>query len=546
MAMIDRLFQVMFDKHASALQLTTEDIPIIRVKDSFIELSDEPALPADMLLMLLQEICPASEWEKFEAGSEAKFIYEIKNVARISANYFRDNKGPGATFQVKATPRKSAPSGSGQAQEMDRLFHLMVEKGASDLHLTSGEPPILRIDGSMVKQDNEAPISPERMNQLLRQICTDEDWEYFEKENDLDFAYEIEGLARFRSNYFRDLEGAGAVFRVIPSKILTSEQLGLPKSIMNLCYLTKGLVLVTGPTGSGKSTTLCAMIDYINRHRSDHIITIEDPVEFVHPNKKCLINQREIGIHTNSFKNALKAALREDPDIILVGEMRDLETVAIAIEMAETGHLVFGTLHTTTASSTVDRLIDQFPAGQQSQIRTMLAESLKGVVAQTLLKKIGGGRVAALEILICTQAVSSNIREGKTHQIPLAMQTGVKSGMVELNQALLKHVVEGRVEPQEAYMKAVHKDRLADEFRRAGIRFELPGMAEDKAEKPAAPPPGGPPRRMSGRHPGGVNYGRPGQRPQRPGPGGDPRRGASGGRPNSAPKPPPKKKGWFG
>lgn len=544
MAMIDRLFQVMLDKHASALQLTTEDIPIIRVKDEFIELAEEPALPADMLMMLLQEICPASEWERFNSGGEAKFIYEIKGIARISANYFRDSKGPGATFQVKATPRKSSSpkSGGGRAgNEMDRLFHLMVEKGASDLHLTSGEPPILRIDGSMVKQDSESPISASRMNQLLQQICSQEDWDYFEKENDLDFAYEIEGLARFRSNYFRDLEGPGAVFRVIPSKILTAEQLGLPKSIMNLCYLTKGLVLVTGPTGSGKSTTLCAMIDYINRHRNDHIITIEDPVEFVHPNKKCLINQREIGIHTNSFKNALKAALREDPDIILVGEMRDLETVAIAIEMAETGHLVFGTLHTTTASSTVDRLIDQFPAGQQSQIRTMLAESLKGVVAQTLLKKIGGGRVAALEILICTQAVSSNIREGKTHQIPLAMQTGVKSGMVELNQALLKHVVEGRVEPQEAYMKAVHKDRLADEFRRAGIRFELPGTVEE--EKPKVPAQANQARRATGRQ-SGLNYGRPGQRPQRP-QGGDPRRGSSGGRPSPS-KPPQKKKGWFG
>ena len=224
-----------------------------------------------------------------------------------------------------------------------------------------------------------------------------------------------------------DRSGPGAVFRVIPAKILTAEQLGLSQHILNLCHLTKGLVLVTGPTGSGKSTTLCAMVDYINRNRDDHIITIEDPIEFVHENKKCLINQREVQTHTGSFKDALRAALREDPDIVLVGEMRDLETIAIAIETAETGHLVFGTLHTTTAASTVDRIIDQFPADRQAQIRVMLSESLKGVIAQTLCRKIGGGRVAALEVLIATSAISNLIREGKTFQIPSMMQVGKRS-----------------------------------------------------------------------------------------------------------------------
>ncbi len=281
--------------------------------------------------------------------------------------------------------------------------------------------------------------------------------EEFERRHDTDFAYEIEDLARFRVNIFMDRKGMGAVFRVIPTEILTAEQLNLSPHILKLCQLSKGLVLVTGPTGSGKSTTLCAMIDYINRTRADHIITIEDPIEFVHESKKCLINQREIHNHTDSFKDALRAALREDPDIVLVGEMRDLETVAIAIETAETGHLVFGTLHTTTAASTVDRVIDQFPADRQAQIRIMLSESLKGVIAQTLCRKIGGGRVAALEVLIVNSAIGNLIRESKTFQIPSMMQTGRGIGMVGLNDALFEHVKNGLVEPQEAYAKSVDK-----------------------------------------------------------------------------------------
>src|SRR5205814_395282 len=275
--------------------------------------------------------------------------------------------------------------------------------------------------------------------------------------HDTDFAYEIAGLGRFRSNVFMDRKGPGAVFRVIPSKILTAEDLGLSPYILKLCGLNKGLVLVTGPTGSGKSTTLCAMIDYINRNRTDHIITIEDPIEFVHDNKKCLMNQREVHVHTDGFKDALRAALREDPDIILVGEMRDLETVAIAIETAETGHLVFGTLHTTTAASTVDRIIDQFPADRQSQIRIMLSESLRGVISQTLCRKIGGGRVAALEVLIATGAISNLIREGKTFQINSMMQVGRANGMVTLNDSLFDLVSKKLVEPEEALAKAVDK-----------------------------------------------------------------------------------------
>jgi twitching motility protein PilT len=291
----------------------------------------------------------------------------------------------------------------------------------------------------------------------------------FAARHDTDFAYEIEGLARFRANAFCDRKGPGAVFRVIPTKIMTAEQLGLSPHILQLCHLNKGLVLVTGPTGSGKSTTLCAMIDYINRIRPDHIITIEDPIEFVHGNQKCLINQREVRTHTESFKDALRAALREDPDIILVGELRDLETVAIAIETAETGHLVFGTLHTTTAASTVDRLIDQFPSDRQAQIRIMLSESLRGVIAQTLCRKIGGGRAAALEVLIATQAISNLIREGKTFQIPSMMQVGRAMGMVSLNDALMELVTKKLVAPDQAHAKAVDKAGFEGLLKRAGL-----------------------------------------------------------------------------
>ncbi len=287
----------------------------------------------------------------------------------------------------------------------------------------------------------------------------------FRETNDTDWAYELEGLARFRCNAGRDRRGPMAVFRTIPGRVMTADEMGLSREVQHLCYLTKGLVLVTGPTGSGKSTTLAALVDLINSTRTDHILTIEDPIEFVHQSKQCLVTQRQVGLHTRSFKQALRAALREDPDIVLVGEMRDLETVSIALETAETGHLVFGTLHTTTASSTIDRIIDQFPADRQSQVRVMLSESLRGVIAQTLCRKIGGGRVAAREILLTIPAVSNLIREGKTFQIPSIMQTNRKAGMVTLNDALMELVDQGRVEPKEAYMKSVEKAGFAQSLK---------------------------------------------------------------------------------
>jgi twitching motility protein PilT len=298
---------------------------------------------------------------------------------------------PAVTATVSATHAGHKPIDLGNvrqgAPEIEAYLSYMVELGASDLHLSPCEVPMLRLHGEMIRVPGAKECSSEQTARLLFQLMQPRYKQEFEETSDTDFAHEIPGVARFRCNVFAERKGPGGVFRVIPSKVPSAEDLGLSKAILDLCFLSKGLVLVTGPTGSGKSTTLAAMVDHVNRSRTDHIITVEDPIEFVHPNKACLINQREVGIHTQSFKRALRAALREDPDIVLVGEMRDLETVAIAIETAETGHLVFGTLHTSTAPSTVDRIIDQFPPDRQAQIRVMLSESLKGVISQTLLKK---------------------------------------------------------------------------------------------------------------------------------------------------------------
>jgi twitching motility protein PilT len=350
------------------------------------------------------------------------------------------------------------------AAKLDNLFRKMVEMGASDLHLTSNSPPIWRVSGDMLPDKDIPPIPPNAMFELLREIAPKDKLEEFVSSGDVDFAYELpEG--RFRANFFKDRYGPGAVFRYITSKIITVEELGLSDAIIELCKLPKGLVLVTGPTGSGKSTTLCALMDYINRHKNAHIITIEDPIEFTHSNKKCLINQREVSIHTGSFKKALRAALREDPDILLIGEMRDLETTEIAIEMAETGHLVFGTLHTTTAAATVERIIQQFPGDKQNQIRLMLASSLKGVISQSLCKKVDGkGRVAAMEILISNFAVANLIREGKTHQILSVMQTSAKDGMVLLNDVLSDLVKKGIVTRDEALSKSADKIDLLNKI----------------------------------------------------------------------------------
>ena len=382
-----------------------------------------------------------------------------------------------ASEPVAEAPAAAAPAHQTHAVEgevrLNSYLRQMIAKGASDLHMSSSAAPMIRDSGEMALLDSASPLSHEELHSILMEAAPTANVEEFLETSDTDFAHAIPGLARFRANYFMDQNGVGAVFRQIPYEILTPEQLGIPEEVLELCWLSKGLVLVTGPTGSGKSTTLAGLIDYINRHRADHIITIEDPVEFVHPNKKCLVNQREVGTHTRSFKSALRAALREDPDIVLVGEMRDLETISIAVETAETGHLVFGTLHTTTAPSTVDRIIDQFPADQQAQIRTMLGGSLKGVISQVLCKKEGGGRAAAYEILIANSAIANNIREGKTHQLQSLMQTGKSEGMRTMNDSLIELVKSKQVSAKEAFVKSVDKQGLKMMFQSNGIKLEL-------------------------------------------------------------------------
>ncbi|MDO3378002.1 type IV pilus twitching motility protein PilT [Geoalkalibacter halelectricus] len=341
--------------------------------------------------------------------------------------------------------------------KIDALFKLMKQQGASDLHISSGAPPILRLHGEMAPL-NYPPLSAEQAKGLLFEMLTGEQRQQFEETRDLDFAYALPEVARFRGNILDTHRGIAGVFRIIPSKILSADELNLPEGIRKLTRLKKGLVLVTGPTGSGKSTTLAAMVDLINSTRKEHILTLEDPLEFIHENKQSLVNQRQVGQHTQSFTNALRAALREDPDVILVGEMRDLETISLAMTAAETGHLVFGTLHTNSAAKTIDRIIDAFPKDAQEQVRTMLGESLKGVVCQQLMKTADGkGRVAAHEILIGNAAVSNLIREGKTFQIPSIMQTAKGEGMQLMDQRIMELLKENRVTPEEAYRCAVEK-----------------------------------------------------------------------------------------
>ena len=488
MARLDKLIQVMQEQRADSLQLAVGKPASLMQNGSIRPITREPLNDAQ-IQGLVREIASA------ETASQMGFA-EVTFSYRSPFGEIRVELKPGAdgtavlrpvaaavpaaapSRPAAATPsapvsRPSAPSPSpppasparpapdgGHRVSIEELFRQLVQSGASDLHLRTGEPPLLRLHGEVARQ-GQTPLTAERLEAMLFSIMTEKEIGEFRETGDTDWAYEIEGLARFRCNAGRDRFGAIGVFRVIPNQIRTAEEMGLSREVQNLCYLTKGLVVVTGPTGSGKSTTLAGLVDLINSTRTDHIITIEDPIEFVHPSKKCLVTQRQVGLHTRSFKHALRAALREDPDIVLVGEMRDLETISIAIETAETGHLVFGTLHTTTASSTIDRIIDQFPADRQSQIRVMLSESLRGVIAQTLCKKIGGGRVAAREILLSIPAVSNLIREGKTFQIPSIMQTNRKSGMITLNEALIELVDARLVEPKEAYMKAVEKAGLA-------------------------------------------------------------------------------------
>jgi twitching motility protein PilT len=344
--------------------------------------------------------------------------------------------------------------------QIDAFFKLMNDNGASDLHLVSGQQPVLRILGELERVKFKT-LDNDSLKTMLYEIAPEEKVKVFEETGDVDFAYEIPGLARYRANFFQQMKGVGAVFREIPSVIMSCEQLGLPPVVKRLATLPRGLVLVTGPTGSGKSTTLAAIIHEANSTRKEHILTVEDPIEFVHKSSKAVINHREVGIHTRSFSAALRGALREDPDIILVGEMRDLETMALAIEASATGHLVFATLHTTSAAKTVDRIIEVFPLNQQAQVRSTLADGIRAVVAQTLFKRIDRkGRVAAVEIMIGTPAVRNLIREGKTYQIPSMIQTGHKFGMQLLDDSIMEHLNKKAISPDDAYSRSNDKNKF--------------------------------------------------------------------------------------
>ena len=345
--------------------------------------------------------------------------------------------------------------------KIDRFLRLMTGRGASDFHLTVGRPPMLRVSGTM-EPVRYRSLSENDYRELVQPIAPARIWDEFQSTGDADCSYEVPGLARFRVNLFRQQRGSGAVFRVIPSKIMTLDQLGMPEPVRRLALAERGLILVTGPTGSGKSTTLAAVIDLINETRNLHIITIEDPVEFVHPNKKCLIHQREIGEQATSFAEALKAAGREDPDVILVGEMRDLETISMALAAAEKGTIVFGTLHTNNAAKTIDRIISVFPADEQEGVRNVLGDALRAVLAQQLIPKVGGGRVAAMEILFCSPAIGNMIREGKTPQITSAIQTGIKEGMIDMDASIRKLYEDGLISARAAYDKAIDKSALED------------------------------------------------------------------------------------
>jgi len=497
MPLVDRIIQYMQSQQGERIVLQADQDCVI-FRPGGASASVPQRLSLSQISSMLNEIMPDDFRPKYAAGESFAFPY-AQPGGPVNVEVSQDNgairvsiagsngQGPAGTASAPAggSPTYEAPSKAAAAAaavptgpkrrppHIDELFRLLRDMEASDLHLSSKETPMVRVHGIMQKLHQYEVNDPDWLKDLLFQITPQRNQEEWEQDHDTDFAYELEGVARFRCNVFADRHGIGAVFRLIPTKIVTVKELNLPPAVIDLCFLSKGLVVVTGPTGSGKSTSLASLVDHINKHREDHIITIEDPVEFVHENINCLVNQREVHVHTNSFSRALRAALREDPDICLVGEMRDLETVAIAIETAETGHLVFGTLHTTTAASTVDRIIDQFPADQQEQIRIMLSETLKAVIAQTLCRTKEGRRVAAWEILLIDPASANLIREGKTYQLPSMMQIGKGRGCVTMNDSLFAHVKAGRVEPKEAYIKAVDKTGILQMFEKAGIPFTL-------------------------------------------------------------------------
>ncbi|HEY4216157.1 MAG TPA: PilT/PilU family type 4a pilus ATPase [Gemmatimonadaceae bacterium] len=501
MAQLDRLLAVMADQSTGVLALDEGSLARIEIGSSGESRAvTRSPLTGQQIVSLLREVAPAESAAHLERGAPANFTYssdggtfaaraEIANGrwrvrigAVIAATIPAAPSAPALTL-VSETPTPSVSGtivpasdalsdivvGSPALERMEQLLRVAVAKGASDLHLRAGEPPILRCEGEIIRLTEYPRLRAEEVATLVDATMPAVNRAELADVSDTDFAYEIPECARFRANAFKDRTGTAAVFRRIPPAVVTVEQLGLSPEIQRLCALTRGLVIVTGPTGSGKSTTLCALVDLVNRTRTDHIITIEDPIEFVHPSQRCVVSQRQVGMHTRSFKSALRAALREDPDVVLIGEMRDLETVSIALETAETGHLVFATLHTTTAATTIDRIIDQFPGDQQEQIRVMLADSLRAVISQTLLKSLSGGRVAAREVLFNTAPIANLIRERKTFQVPSIMQTSKRLGMVTMNDALMELIESRQIDVAEAYTHAADKPNLLGALKAKGV-----------------------------------------------------------------------------
>ena len=522
MAQLDRLLTQIIARAGSRLELKADRKPRLELKSGeAIDLLPNP-LPAVMVEVLAGDVVPPELKAAWQKDGQAEFDYDLSGQCfhiRLSRyletpQVLAEHRGPSKlppsppikpaapidlpsapvaapppiglgvpateplppALPIPPEPRRppSRPRKDQGHPLASRLLAALLEKQGSDLHCTAHEPPMIRVHGDMKELEGFGPLDPPTLLDLMESLATPATWQRYEEHHDADFAYAYEaGGCRLRVNFFRDRVGPGLVCRVIPNQLPDPDRLGLPDPIRRLATLSKGLVLVTGPTGSGKSTTLAAIVDLANQKRKDHILTIEDPIEFVHPRKGCLVNQREVGTHTDSFKSGLRAALREDPDIVMVGEMRDLETIAIALETAVTGHLVFGTLHTSSAIGTIDRIVDQFPADRQQQIRVMLADSLKCVISQILLKKIGGGRIAALETLFISPAIANLMREGKNFQITSAMQTGRSYGQRLMTDTLVDLIQTKKVEPLEAYLKCPDKEAFVAACKRAGIPFDL-------------------------------------------------------------------------
>jgi twitching motility protein PilT len=491
MARIDRFLGMLERAGGTTLHLAAAQVPQMLLPTGLRPVAATP-LTEQALRVLLSDLKPIGGVPKVGADGAAEFEYGAEGLGHYRVRIEPAALGLAARFTRNGQPASGAASREGiapaeglaapearpapapvtPAWALAGWLAEAARRGASDLHVRSGRPPMLRIDGQMAPVDGVAPVPGADLRAQLMALMPADLRAAFDEARDADFAHEIAGVGTFRCNVFVERRGIGAVCRVLPSRIPTLEELKLPPVIRQFCALGKGLVLVTGPTGSGKSTTLAAMVDQINRTRAEHILTIEDPIAFVHQEIRCRVTQREVGAHAASFRRALRAALREDPDVVLIGELRDLETTAIALETAETGHLVFGTLHATSAVGTIDRLVDQFPGEQQNRIRPGLAESLRGVVAQALCPRIGGGRVAALEILVNTPAVANLIREGKTHQIPSAIQTGGQHGMVLMNARLAELVRSGAVRAEEALQRAHDPAGLAGLLKRGGPAAE--------------------------------------------------------------------------